>query len=141
MRVKDIMTKPVVTIPRETSVEDAARMMRDNRIGLLPIGDKENVFGVITDRDIAVRVTAEGLDAKHTPVREVMSKLPFYCFDDLDVEDACFMMEEKHVRRLLVFDRSRDLVGVLSLDDEATRTTKEKLTGHALSKVAKMAHV
>ncbi len=141
MRVKDIMTKLVVTIPMETSVEDAARMMRDNRIGLLPIGDKENVFGVITDRDIAVRVTAEGLDAKHTPVRDVMSKQPFYCFDDLDVEDACFMMEERHVRRLLVFDRSRDLVGILSLDDVATRTTKEKLTGHALSKVAKMAHM
>ena len=141
MRVKDIMTTMVLIIPKETSVEDAARMMRDNRIGLLPIGEKENVIGVITDRDIAVRVTAEGLDAKHTPVRDVMSRQWFYCFDDSDIEDACFMMEDKRVRRLLVFNRSRDLVGVLSLDDVATRTTKERLAGHALSKVAKIAHV
>ena len=140
MRVKDIMTKLVLIIPKETSVEDAARTMRDNRIGLLPIGEKENVIGVITDRDIAVRVTAEGLDAKHTPVRDVMTRQWFYCFDDGDIEDACFMMEDKHVRRLLVFNRVRDLVGVLSLDDVATRTTKERLAGHALSKVAK-AHV
>ena len=141
MRVKDIMTRLVLIIPKDTSVEDAARLMRDHRVGLLPIGEKENIIGVITDRDIAVRVTAEGLDAKHTPVREVMTRQWFYCFDDADIEDACFMMEDRHVRRLLVFDRKRDLNGILSLDDVATKTTKEKLTGHALSKVAKMAHV
>ena len=141
MRVKDIMTRLVLMIPMDTSAEDAARLMRDHRIGLLPIGEKENIIGVITDRDIAVRVTAEGLNAKHTPVRDVMTRQWFYCFDDVDVEDACFMMEDRHVRRLLVFDRKRDLTGILSLDDVATRTTKEKLTGHALSKVANMAHV
>jgi CBS domain-containing protein len=131
------MTKLVFMIPKDTSVEDAARIMRDNRIGLLPIGERENIVGVITDRDIAMRVTAAGLDAKHTPVREVMTAQWLYCFDDGDIEDACFMMEDHHVRRLLVFDRGRNLVGILSLDDIATRTTREKLAGYALSKVAK----
>jgi CBS domain-containing protein len=137
MRVDDIMTRIVVTIPPDTSVEDAARAMKANGVGLLPIGDRENIAGVITDRDITVRITAEGKDAKHTPVRDVMTRQPFYCFDDQDVEDACFAMEDKHVRRLLVFDRKRDVVGILSLDDIATRTRKDKLVGHALSRVAK----
>jgi CBS domain-containing protein len=135
MRVRDIMTKHVLIIPAETSVEDAARMMQDENIGLLTIGDRQNVEGVITDRDITVRVTAAFKDPKHTPVREVMSAHRFYCFDDQDIEDACFMMEEKHVRRLLVFDRAHELVGVLSLDDVATRGRKERLVGYALSKL------
>ena len=135
------MTKIVLMIPQETSVEDAARMMRDNNIGLLPIGDRGRTAGVVTDRDLVVRVTAGGKDPKHTPVREVMTKQSFHCFDDQDVEDACFMMEEKRVRRLLVFNRRRDLIGILSLDDVATRSRNEELTGYALSKVAKIAHV
>lgn len=139
MQVKDIMTKIVVTIPEETSVEDAARIMKANEIGLLPIGNKEDIVGVITDRDITIRVTAGGRDAKYTSVRDVMTRQPFHCFDDQDVEDACFNMEDNRVRRLLVFDRKRDLVGVLSLDDVATRTRKDKLAGHALSKVVRTA--
>jgi CBS domain-containing protein len=136
MRVRDIMTKRVLMIPEETSAEDAARLMRDMNIGLLTVGDRQTVAGVITDRDITVRVTAELKDPKHTPVRDVMSQHCFYCFDDQDIEDACFKMQEKHVRRLLVFDRAHDVVGVLSLDDVATRGRKERLVGYALSKVA-----
>ena len=139
MRVRDIMTKNVLIIPDQSSVEYAARMMRDKKIGLLSVGDRHNVTGVITDRDITVRVTAESKDPKHTPVREVMTLNCAHCFDDQDIEDACFLMEEKRVRRLLVFDRARDLVGILSLDDVATRGRKEKLVGYALSKLAKAA--
>jgi CBS domain-containing protein len=139
MRIRDIMTENPLIIPEETSVEDAARMMRDHKIGVVPIGDKERIAGVITDRDIALRVTAESKDPKHTPVREVMTPDGAYCFEDQDVEDACFMMEDKHVRRLLVFDRTRDLVGILSLDDIAARARKEKLAGYTLSKLAKVA--
>ena len=141
MRVRDIMTKIVLAIPEETSAEDAARMMRDNNVGLLPVGEKDRIVGVITDRDLVVRVIANAMDAKHTPVSGVMTRQFYHCFDDQDVEDACFIMEEKRVRRLLVFSRSRDLIGILSLDDVATRTNKEELTGHALSKVAKRAHI
>jgi CBS domain-containing protein len=139
MRVRDIMTRNPLTISEETSVEDAARIMRDHEIGLLPVGDRENVTGVITDRDIAVRATAESRDAKHTPVRDIMTRNRAYCFDDQDIEDACFIMEEKRVRRLLVFNRQRDLAGILSLDDVATRARKHKLVGYALRKLGKAA--
>lgn len=139
MKVGDIMTKCPFIIPGEASAEYAAGMMRDHNVGMLPIGNKENIAGVITDRDIAIRVTAECKDPKHTPVSEVMTADGAYCFEDQDVEDACFMMEEKHVRRLLVFNRTRDLVGILSLDDVAVRGRKERLAGFALSKVGKAA--
>lgn len=137
MQVKDIMTKIVLTVPPECKVAFAAQIMRDNRIGLLPVGDRDKVEGTITDRDITVRVTAAGLDAKKTDVREVMSPQSYYCFEDQDVEDACFMMEEKHVRRLMVFDRTHTLAGVVSLDDVAVKTRKDRLTGYTLAKVGK----
>jgi CBS domain-containing protein len=130
------MTRNALVIPEGATVEYAAQKMRQQNVGLLAIGDRQNVTGVITDRDITVRVTAESKDPKHTEVREVMTANRAYCFDDHDIEDACLMMEDKHVRRLMVFDRSRNLVGILSLDDVATRTRKEKLVGYALSKVA-----
>jgi CBS domain-containing protein len=114
--------------------------MKDQKIGLLPIGDKHNIAGVITDRDdITIRATAEFKDPKHTPVRDVMTAESFHCFDDQDVEDAGFMMEEKHVRRPFGIRRKRDLMGILSLEDIAARGRKETLTGYTLSKIAKVA--
>jgi len=139
VKVRDIMTPIVQSVPPDTSVENAARIMRLHDIGLLPVGEGENILGVLTDRDIAIRVTAQGLDAKHTPVREVMSNRAHYCFEDEEIEDACFVMEDKKVRRLVVFDRSRILVGILSIDDVAVKARREKLSGHILSKLGKIA--
>jgi signal-transduction protein with cAMP-binding, CBS, and nucleotidyltransferase domain len=136
MQVKDVMTRIVLAIPPESSVQYAARMMKFNEIGMLLVGTKEDVAGVITDRDLTVRVTAETRDPVHTEVREVMSSPAIYCFDDQDIEDACFMMEDTKVRRLVVCDRKRDVVGVLSLDDVASRARKDKLSGHVLSKLS-----
>jgi CBS domain-containing protein len=138
-QVKDIMTRTVQWVPPDTSVETAARVMALHDVGLLPIGSKEDIVGVITDRDIVTRVTAEGLDPKHTPVSKVMTAQTFYCYEDQDVEDACFMMEENRVRRLIVFDRQRNLEGILSLDDVAARARKDKLSGHILAKVGRIA--
>jgi CBS domain-containing protein len=135
MKVRDIMTTNVLTIPEDSTVEDAARVMRDRNVGLLIIGDRQHVAGVISDRDITIRVTAASKDSKFMPVRDVMTADSAYCFDDQDVEDACFMMEEKQVRRLLVLDRRLGLIGILSLDDVAARGRKEKLAGYALSKM------
>jgi CBS domain-containing protein len=139
MKVRDIMSSNPLIIPEESSVEYAAAMMRDHNIGVIPVGEKEKIAGVITDRDIAIRVAAECKNPKHTAVHEVMTPTGAYCFEDQDIEDACFIMEEKQVRRLLVFDRARNLVGILSLDDVAARGRKEKLAGYALRKVAKTA--
>ena len=140
MRVRDVMSTNPLIIPEESSIEYAAGMMRDNKIGMIPVGDKERISGVITDRDIAIRVAAECKSPRHTSVHEVMTPARNYCYEDQDVEDACFMMEDKHVRRLLVFNRAHSLVGILSLDDVAVRGRKDRLAGYALSKIGRMAH-
>lgn len=140
MRVKDIMTRMVLTISPDDSVDDAARVMKKNGVGFLPVEDNNReVRGVITDRDITVRLVAEGLNPKETRVRQVMTAQPVYCFQDEDLEDACLRMADTGLRRILVYDRSHDLAGILSLDDVAVKTYKEKLAGHILRKVAKIA--
>jgi CBS domain-containing protein len=140
MRVSDIMTRIVVKATPETTVEDAARMMKKNDIGFLPVEDlNREVRGVITDRDIALRLVAEGRNPRDTRVRHIMTPQTTYCFQDQDMEDACLRMADAGLRRILVYDRRHDLVGVLSLDDVAARTTKDKLTGYVLSKIARAA--
>ena len=137
MAVKDTMTRIVVTALPDTSVEDAARMMKQHKIGFLPVEDSNReVRGVITDRDIAVRLVAEGLNARETRVRQVMTAPAIYCFEDQDIEDACLQMADTGLRRFLVYDRSHNLTGVLSLDDVAVKTAKEKLSGYVLRKIA-----
>jgi CBS domain-containing protein len=140
MRVKEIMTPIVLTISPDTAVEDAARVMKKNDVGFLPVEDNNReVRGVITDRDITLRLVAEGLNARQTRVRQVMTAQTIYCFEDQDLEDACLRMADTGLRRILVYDRGHYLRGVLSLDDVAVKTAKEKLTGHVLGKVAKTA--
>jgi CBS domain-containing protein len=140
MIVRDIMTRIVVKALPDTSAEDAARMMKKNAVGFLPVEDlNREVRGVITDRDITVRLVAEGLNAKETRVRHLMTPQTTYCFEDQDLEDASLRMADSGLRRMLVYDRRHDLVGVLSLDDIAAKTSKEKLAGHVLARIAKAA--
>jgi CBS domain-containing protein len=113
--------------------------MKIHNVGLIPVGDRHNVVGVVTDRDITVRVTAEMRDPKHTPVGEIMTPGPEFCFEDEDIEEACLRMQDDHRRRLIVLNRQRDMVGVLSLADVAAKTSKERLTGHVLSQIVRTA--
>ena len=136
MKVKDVMSHTVTIIPAECNISEAAEQMKKHNIGTVIVGDKENVVGIITDRDITIRVTAEGLDPRHTRVADVMTSRPFRTFDDEDLEDACLYMQDMRVRRLIVLNRQRDVIGVLSLDDVAAKTGKTKLAGYVLSKVA-----
>jgi CBS domain-containing protein len=134
------MTRIVVKATPDTTAEAAARMMKKNDIGFLPVEDLNGeVRGVITDRDIAVRVVAEGRNPKDTYLRHIMTPQTTYCFQDQDMEDACLRMADTGLRRILVYNRLHDLVGVLSLDDVAAKTPKEKLTGHVLARIARAA--
>ena len=112
MQLKDIMTpKPECVRPDDTLQEAAARM-RDLDVGPLPVcGDDDRMAGMITDRDITVRATAEGKDPKTTRVRDVMTEEVIYCFEDQDIDEAARLMQEQQVRRLLVMNRDKRLVG------------------------------
>jgi CBS domain-containing protein len=113
------MTRPAVWVRPEDTIQEAAARMRDLGIGFLGVCSHDRIVGVVTDRDITVRATAEGWDPSDATVRRVMTPQVFYCFEDEDVERAAGEMQRRAIRRLLVLDREMRLTGVLSLDDIA----------------------
>jgi predicted GH43/DUF377 family glycosyl hydrolase/nucleotide-binding universal stress UspA family protein/CBS domain-containing protein len=119
MRVKDIMTQTVDVAGLDTTLAEAAERMRAGDAGILPVQAGDELIGVVTDRDLALRAVAQGLDPKTATVREVMTAEVHYCFDDESLEEAAGKMEDNRVRHLVVLDRAKRLTGVVSLDDVA----------------------
>lgn len=104
----DVCMRPVVTIERTASVRDAARLMRQKRVGALVVASHHRPKGIITDRDIAVAVVAEGLDPAEVPVGDVMQSNPAVIQGDKGILDAVKLLDAKGVRRL---------IGIIALDD------------------------
>ena len=131
--VRDVMTRKAEWIGPETTLQDAAKKMRDKEIGSLLVGEDDRIIGMVTDRDIACRGVAQNLNPATTPVRKVMTEKIVWCFDDQEVEDAAHLMEGKKVRRLAVMNRKKRMVGLLSVDDLAHRM--HELSGEILDQV------
>lgn len=136
MKLKEVMTKEPDYITPDTPLQDAARKIRDLDVGFLPVGDGVKLKGTITDRDIVVRAVAEGVDLKSSRSGDFMTEEVLYAFDDEEVDVAIKTMREKQVRRLIVVNRDKDLVGVVSLGDLATRTEETEGSAEALSGVS-----
>jgi CBS domain-containing protein len=115
--VQDVMTKDPICIPQSSPVASAARAMRDNDIGdVLVTDDQEKVVGIVTDRDVAIRGVAEGLDLDQTQLREVCTSAPTTVSPADDVDTAKRLMQEQALRRLPVVDGGT-AVGIVSLGD------------------------
>ncbi|HLK81388.1 MAG TPA: CBS domain-containing protein [Xanthobacteraceae bacterium] len=117
MQVQEIMHPDVQIAHPDMTIRDAARRMRVDNIGALPVGENDRLIGMVTDRDIVVRVIAEDRPPGDTTVRQVMSEGICYCFEDDDVARAAQVMARHQVRRLPVVDRSKRLVGLVALAD------------------------
>jgi len=136
MRLSSIMTGSIQTVAPGASLAEAAKKMASGDIGSLPVcADGRKVLGIITDRDIAVRAVARGLDPNQTRVQEVMTKDVLSCSVDSEVEDACQMMERRQVRRLVVTDGKDAPIGIVSLGDIAL-CLREHESGELLKKVS-----
>ncbi len=135
MQVKDAMHKTAEWAEVTTPVQLVAAKMRDLDIGAIPIGEKDRLVGMVTDRDIAMRAVAAGKDASKLTARDVMSNGIVYCRDTEDVNDAVRIMEQKQIRRLPVLNDQKRLVGVLSLGDIAHHAPRQ-IAGEALSAVS-----
>lgn len=139
MQVRDVMTTPVDLIDATISLAEAARMMRDDDVGALPIGENDRLIGILTDRDIVVRCVGTGGDPRLATARDAMSSSVVYCFDDQPIEEAADIMSKRHVRRLPVINRDKRLVGILSLGDVWSRGAPA-IAGEMLEEIAKPAH-
>jgi CBS domain-containing protein len=139
MRIGEIMSSHVQQIRSDASVSEAADMMRNFDVGVLPVVESNRVVGVITDRDIVIRSVAAGLNPEDTTVRDVMTSDVLCCSFDDDVEKAAQIMEENQVRRLVVLNDQELVVGIVSLGDLATRGRDEHISYEVLEKVCEPA--
>jgi CBS domain-containing protein len=117
-KVSEVMTRDIHIAAPDQTIADAAAEMARADIGCLPVGDKDELVGMITDRDIAVRAVAKGLDAT-TRVSEVMTDSIKYCYADQSVDEVARNMAELGVRRLPVVNREKRLVGFIALSNIA----------------------
>jgi CBS domain-containing protein len=125
-----------VTRPHST-LREAAELMKVLDVGPLPVCDDGRLVGIITDRDITTRAVAEGQDCWEGKVRDAMSRDIAYCFDYDDDAVAARLMQEKQVRRLLVLDRAKQLVGIVSLGDLSTSSGDKDAVGETLRAVSR----
>jgi CBS domain-containing protein len=139
MQLKDVMTRDIEVIHPNATIEEAAAKMDMLDVGPLPVCDGNRLVGMVTDRDITVRATAAGKDPRATQVREVMTDNVVYCFDDDDTNEAARLMEEQQIRRLVVLDRDKRLVGIVSLGDLAVTTQDDQLSGEVLERISEPA--
>lgn len=140
MQIRDVMTPQVEIIDPEATMAAAAAAMRDGDFGMLPVAESDKMIGAITDRDIAVRGVAEGLDPKTAMVRDLMTKGIDWCFDDQDAHEVARMMSRKQIRRLPVVNHDKRLVGIVSLGDLAVERETAGPAEAALSEVSSPAH-
>ena len=137
-QLKDLMSRDVKVISPDMSIKDAARKMRDGDFGMMPVGEDDRMIGALSDRDIAIRAVAEGMDV-NTKVRDVMSEGIAWAYEDDSVEHAAKIMSERQVRRLPVVDRDKRLVGIVALGDFAVESSDIQPVAQALSEISKPA--
>jgi CBS domain-containing protein len=137
MKIRDVMTRSVELVNPDTSLEEAARKMRETDTGFLPVGENDRLVGTLTDRDITIRAVAEGRDPKSAKVRDAMSDELVYVFEDAETAEAADLMAQRQIRRLPVLNQDKRLVGVVSLGDLATRTPDDDVVGQTVQDVSK----
>ena len=135
MKITDAMHEGVEWVEADTKAIDVARRMREKDIGAIPVGKQDRLVGMITDRDLAVRVLAEGKDPSALTAEEVMSRGIIYCRTGETLEDAVRLMEEHKIRRLPVLDDDKRMIGMLSLGDISQKADRT-LAGEVLRSVA-----
>ena len=119
MELREIMTRNVEVVSADTTLKEAATKMKVLDVGLIPVCDGNRLQGILTDRDITIRATADGRDPTKTKVADVMSTDIAYCLEDQEIEDAASLMEVRQIRRLPVLNRDKCLMDIVSLGDIA----------------------
>ena len=133
MNIRDVMTSNPRTVSPEDTIQNAARIMRDEDTGVVPGVENGRAVGVVTDRDIVVRAVADGqLDR---PVREIVSGDVITARPDMSTKEAAQLMSEHQVRRLPVVENER-LVGIVSIGDLAVKEGSDKRVGDALQDIS-----
>ena len=135
-QIRELMTPNPRTVSADSPVVEAARVMRDEDVGIAPIVEGERLIGTITDRDITIRVVAEGKDPQSTNVRDVASTQLVTIDPQQDLDEAVRLMAQHQVRRLPVVEEDGKLVGVVAQADIA-REGQDSKTGQVVEEISK----
>jgi CBS domain-containing protein len=117
MLVSDVMVKDVKTIGPEASVQEAAKIMTENHIGSLVVVKDDEALGIITERDILMKVVAMGLRSSEVLVEDIMTKKLKYITEDKSIDEAADMMVKYRIKKLPVVDKKGNLVGIITTSD------------------------
>ena len=139
-RCKDVMTSdPACCLPDDT-VDKVAKLMKKEDVGPIPVVEDmrtKRLIGIVTDRDLVVKVIAEGKDPSSAPVKAVMTSDPVTCFAKDEVEVAMDAMAGHQIRRIPVVDESNCVIGIIAQSDVATKTRDKEKTAEVLEEISK----
>ncbi len=139
-RVKDVMTRNPQIIDPISTIDDAARIMKETNCGILPVGSNDNLVGMVSDRDMVVNALAKSADCSDTKVEDVMRPEVFSVHEDDSLQQAADRMAQHKVGRLIVLDKNGNVSGILSFGGIVRNVSDKQLIGevleHATSKVA-----
>ena len=139
MICSEIMTKdPECCLPSDT-VMQAAQLMKSEDVGPIPIvesKDERKLTGIVTDRDLAIKVVAEARDPKTTQIEEIMSEGLVTCRENDDIQSVLQLMQDNQVRRIPVVDKGDHLVGIIAQADVATRLRSPKAVGKVVEQIS-----
>jgi CBS domain-containing protein len=137
MQVTDVMTKEPLYVCTDANLQKISEEMKRLDCGIIPVGDGEKLLGIVTDRDIVIRAIAEGKSPDKTTANEIMTPDVWYCFENDKIEDAANSMKVKKVKRLIVLNNDKKLVGLISLSDISTSTSaNEILVGEVVERLS-----
>ncbi|WP_298839144.1 CBS domain-containing protein [Clostridium sp.] len=136
MKISEIMTKDVISLSVDDTVERAAQIMREYNIGSIPVNTQgRGIVGIITDRDIILRCVAEGKDIKMQKIREIMTSNPVVGDENININDATRIMGERQIRRLPITSNN-ELIGIVSLGDLALEPNLKQETTDVLGEIS-----
>ena len=136
---KDVMTKDPVCCEPGDSINRVAGIMKQEDIGSVPVVESQSsrrLVGIVTDRDVVVKVVAQGRGCDSATVSDAMTPNPASCREDADVGDAMRLMAERQVRRMPIVDGSGRLSGIIAQADVATRVNRDERTGELVEAIS-----
>lgn len=139
MKASEIMSREPSTTTPDASLQEAARLMKEQDVGLIPVVDgngSSKLVGVITDRDIAIRVVADGRETKGTKVSEAMSGMPETCGAGDSVDSVMELMGRKQLRRVPIVDESGNLVGIVAQADIVLQAKSDGKSERTIEKIS-----
>ncbi|MCD6464591.1 CBS domain-containing protein [Candidatus Woesearchaeota archaeon] len=114
---KDWMSKPVLSCKKETSVKEAAELMAHNNVGCLIVVDKDKPVGIVTERDLLIKLVAPGLNPEKLQIQDIMTPKVYTVDEDTPLLDVCRLMKRHKCRRILVVDKEGKPVGIITSRD------------------------